>query len=72
MKIILQIIADLFPERNQSQIGCIMGMTPVDGIEGILLGYDTELTYKKLDDVCRLLSTALRQKALENDVLLEK
>lgn len=28
-----------------------------DGIEGILLGYDTELTYKKLDDVCRLLST---------------
>ncbi len=28
-----------------------------EGIEGILLGYDTELTYKKLDDVCRLLST---------------
>ena len=28
-----------------------------EGIDGILLGYDTELTYKKLDDVCRLLST---------------
>ena len=28
-----------------------------EGIDGILLGYDTELTYKKIDDVCRLLST---------------
>ncbi len=28
-----------------------------DNIDGIVMGYDTELTYQKLDDVCRLLST---------------
>ena len=26
-----------------------------DGIDGLIMGYDTELTYQKLDDACRLL-----------------
>ena len=27
-----------------------------DGIDGLIMGYDTELTYQKLDDACRLLT----------------
>jgi len=28
-----------------------------DGIDGIIMGFDTELTFQKLDDACRLLTT---------------
>ena len=40
-----------------SSAGINVTTTDVGEIEGIVMGYDTELTYEKLDTVCRLLST---------------
>lgn len=42
--------------RELEEGGVRITREPSDAVEGIAMGFDTELTFRKLDDVCRLLT----------------
>ena len=56
-------------KRQLSAAGFRLSEEPADDVTTVLLGYDTELTYKKLEDCCILLMRGARYLATHPDMV---